>query len=152
VTDTKRRKEILELSGKLPVLMSWLAAVERNETETSIPTHDIVERFLRWVTEPALKQVALLAAIPHSFNAEILKLLLEKHDKAFDEQTAFDWLQTMPFVHQSSEGWHYHDIVRRMMLHYQHQKSPQAYRQMHAALANLYNAERHELSSSDEEQ
>ena len=152
VTNTKRRKEILELSGRLPVLMSWLAVVEGNEFETSIPTHDIVERFLRWVTEPELKQVAMLASIPHSFNAEILKLLLEKRNKIFDEQAAFDWLQTMPFVYQSSEGWQYHDIVRRMMLHYQHQKSPQAYRQMHAILANFYDAERHELSSSEEEQ
>jgi tetratricopeptide (TPR) repeat protein len=105
---------------------------------------------LRWVTEPALRQVALLAAIPRNFNVDILKLLIEKQSQALDEQAAFDWLQTMPFVKQGSEGWHYHDVVRRMMLHYQRQKSPQMYRQMHAVLANYYNVCRNELESSEE--
>jgi len=152
ITDPKRRKDILELSGRLPVLMSWLAAVGENDTETSLPTHDIVERFLRWVIEPALKHVALLAAFPRYFNMDILKLLLEKHNQTIDEQSSFDWLQTMPFVKQDSEGWHYHDIVRRMMLHYQRQKSPQMYRQMHIILAKYYDDNRHELGLSTDEQ
>ena len=152
ITDPKRLKEILELSGRLPVLMSWLAAVGGNDIETSIPTHDIVERFLRWVIEPELRQVALLTAIPRSFNADLLKLLLENRGKVVDEQSAFDWLQTMPFVKQGTEGWRYHDVVRRMMLHYQRQKNPQTYRQIHTVLANFYNTYCRELRSSEEEQ
>jgi tetratricopeptide (TPR) repeat protein len=152
ITNANRRREILELSGRLPVLMSWLAAVEGGEAETLLPTHDIVERFLRWVTEPALRQVALLAAIPRTFNADVLKPLLEQLGNAVDEQSVFDWLQTMPFVKQRSEGWHYHDVVRRMMLHYQRRKSPQTYRRTHAALANFYNTYRDELRLSEEEQ
>ena len=152
ITSIKRRKEILELSGRLPVLMSWLAAVEGGEAEPSIPTHDIVERFLRWVTQAALRQVALLAAIPRSFNVDILKFLLENQSKPVDEHSAFDWLQTMPFIEQGSEDWHYHEVVRRMMLYYQRQKSPQAYRQTHTTLAHFYNAYRDELGLSEEEQ
>jgi len=152
ITDTNRRKEVLELSGRLPVLMSWLTAVEGSEAEISLPTRDIVERFLRWVTEPALRQVALVAAIPRTLNADVLQLLLEQRGQAIDEQSAFDWLQTMPFVKQGSEGWYYHDVVRRMILHYQRQKSPQRYRQRHAALANFFNTKRQEVSSSEEEQ
>ena len=152
ITDTNRRKEILELSERLPVLMSWLIAVEGGEAEISLPTRDIVERFLRWVTEPALRQVALVAAIPRTLNADVLQLLLEQRGQAIDEQSALDWLQTMPFVKQGSEGWYYHDVVRRMILRYQRQKSPHRYRQRHAALANFFNTKRQEVSASEEEQ
>lgn len=149
ITNPKRRKEILGLSGRLPVLMSWLAAAgQEQQTDASLPTHDVVERFLRWITDPALKQVALLAAIPRVFNVDILEMLLQGQEQTIEEQTAFDWLQTMPFVQQRVDGWLYHDVVRRMMLHYQRQKSPQKYRQIHKVLANLYNRFRHKLDST----
>jgi len=151
ITDPRRREEILECSGRLPVIMSWLAAPDGNEPDISIPTHHIVERFLRWINEPNLRQVALLGAIPRTYNLDILKLILENHGQNTDEQLAFDWLLTMPFVKQGSDGWYYHDVVRRMMLNYQRQKSPQNYRQMHVVLANYYNISRHELNPSDEE-
>lgn len=152
ITDAKRRAEILKFTGRLPVLMSWLAAPETKEPDLS-PTSDIVERFLRWVNEPILRQVALWAAIPRTFNFDILKLLLDNHGQAetVSEQVAFDWLKTMPFVQQRSDGWQYHDVVRRMMLDYQRHSYPGAYAQTHAALANFYDSYRRELSFSDEE-
>ncbi len=152
IIDIKHRKEILELSGGLPVLLSWLAAVDGGEMDVSIPAHDIVGRFLRWVTEPAMKEVALLLAIPRTFNADILKLLLEKRALKIDQEAAFDWLQTMPFVKHGSEGWYYHDVVRRMMLQYRRQKSPQTYRQIHANLACHYDDQRQQRDLSDDEQ
>jgi len=151
VNSPQRRTEILECSGRLPVIMSWLAAPEASEPDISLPTHNIVERFLRWVSDPQLRQVALAGAIPRAFNVDNLNLLLEHLDQTIDKQHAFDWLLTMPFVKQRSDGWHYHDVVRRMMLHYQRRRSPQSYRQMHTILADFYNTGRHELSASEEE-
>ncbi len=140
ISNTKRREEILELSGLLPVLMSWLATPEGDEPDSSLPTHDIVERFLRWVTDPSLREAALLAAIPRSFNLDILKLLLDTQTQAqvTDVQAIFDWLQTMPFVRSRLGGWQYHDVVRRMMLLYQAQKSPENYKNLHAFIADSY--------------
>ena len=150
ISNPKRRREILELSGRLPVLMSWLAAAGQGEEgDATLPTHDIVERFLRWITDPALREVALLASIPRAFNVDILETLLQGQEPAIDEQAAFDWLQTMPFVQQSGDTWRYHEVVRRMMLRYQRQKSPHMYRQRHAALADFYNASRYELSGAN---
>jgi len=60
IVDMKRRVEILELSGRLPVLMSWLAAPENPTSEPSIPTTGIVDRFLRWISRAELRQTALL--------------------------------------------------------------------------------------------
>lgn len=151
ITDPKRRTEIIECSGRLPVIMSWLAAPESNEPDISIPTHNIVERFLRWINDPHLRQVALLGAIPRTFNLDILNLLLQKQSQTSGEEGAFEWLLTMPFVKQFADGWRYHEVVRRMMLYYQRQKSPQTYRQMQTVLADFYNTNRHELSPSEEE-
>ena len=152
IRDIKRRKEILEWSNRLPVLMSWLAAPEGKESDSSAPTHSIVERFLRWVTEPGLRQVAVLAALPRIFNVDILKLLLEDDGRGIAVVNAFDWLLTMPFVQQHADGWRYHEVVRRMMLHYQRLKTPRNYRQAHTVLSDYYVTKRLELGFSDEEQ
>lgn len=151
IKSVKRRTEILECSGRLPVLMSWLAVPEGDELDTSLPTQNIVERFLRWINEPALREIALSGAMPRIFNADILTFLLEKREQATDEHSAFDWLLTMPFVQPCSGGWRYHDIVRTMMLYYQRQKSPQTYRKLHALLANFYDERLRELGCTDEE-
>jgi tetratricopeptide (TPR) repeat protein len=152
ITDSKRRTEILEFSDRLPVLMNWLAAPEGQEADPSVPTHDIVGRFLRWITEPIWRQVALLAALPRSFNVDILKLLLEYREQTVDEQSSFAWLLTMPFVKQHADSWRYHDVVRRKMLHYQRQESPQTYRKTQMALADFYNTRRNELCLPEGEQ
>jgi hypothetical protein len=92
ITNKKRRIEILECSGRLPVIMSWLAATDGSEPDTSLPAQSIVERFLRWINEPDLRQVALLAAMPRVFNLDILTPLLDHQSQTTDVQSAFDWL------------------------------------------------------------
>jgi tetratricopeptide (TPR) repeat protein len=144
VTDHQRRAEILASSRRLPVIMSWLAAPGGNQVDTSVPAHSIVDHFLRWVDNPMLREVALVGALPRAFNADILTLLLDQRYRNVNEAQAFDWLLTMPFVTERSDGWYYHDVVRRMMIYYQRQRSPRSYREKQAALANYYNASHEE--------
>jgi tetratricopeptide (TPR) repeat protein len=96
--------------------------------------------------------VALLAALPRSFNIDILTLLLGYREQTVDEQSSFAWLLTMPFVKQHADSWRYHDVVRRMMLQYQRQESPQTYRKTQMALASFYNTRRDELCLIEGEQ
>jgi len=138
VVHEKRRVEILHWSGCLPVLMSWLATPQGEETDPSVPLHDIVERFLRWVTDQVWREVALLVAFTHIFNLDILRVILPQGRLPVDEQTALAWLQSMPFVQSRAEGWRYHPVVRRMMLRYQRQTSPQRYAHEHMLLAEWY--------------
>ena len=152
ITDDSRRKEILEYSGRLPVLMSWLSAPEGQVSDHVVPTHDIVERFLRWVPDLTLRQAALVTAIPQNFNLDVLKLLLSISNQSIEAQSIFDWLLTMPFVRQRSNGWQYHSVVRRLMLGYQKQKSPKTYQYMHSVLADFYVTKRHKISSSTEDE
>ncbi len=138
ILDEKRRTEILHWSGRLPVLMSWLATPQGEEPDPSPPLHDIVERFLRWVTEPVWRELALLVAFPHTFNLDTLHVLLSQGKYSMDEQAAFAWLQSMPFVQSRAEGWQYHPVVRHMMLRYQRQTSPQRYALVQTILAEWY--------------
>jgi hypothetical protein len=149
ITDPKQCKAIIKYTGKLPVLLGWIAESQSKEPittlpvqnqDSSIPTSDIVEWFLREVTEPALREVVVLAAIPRIFNADILELLLEGNGKSIDAQAAFDWLVKMSFIRQHPKGWQYHDVVRRIMLQYLRQKSPLTYRKMYSKLADFSKA------------
>ncbi len=151
VTDQQRRSEILVSSRRLPVIMSWLAAPGGNQVDTTLPAHSIVDHFLRWVDNPLLREVALVGALPRAFNADILSLLLDQQYRNVNESQAFDWLLTMPFVTERNDGWYYHDVVRRMMIYYQRQRSPRSYREKQAALATYFNANRQEISNANEE-
>jgi tetratricopeptide (TPR) repeat protein len=140
IRDGKRRAEILRWSERLPVLMNWLATPQAKESVSLLPLHDIVERFLRWVKEPTWREIATLVAFPRIFNLDILHVLLPQEKFSTDEQVALNWLQTMPFVQSRTGGWQYHPVVRRMMLSYQRQVSPQRYAQKQAILASWYQA------------
>jgi len=151
IKDVERRREILEFSGRLPVLMGWLAVPEGTDSDLAVPTNDMVERFLTWVPDQASRQWALSGAIPQFFNVDLLASLGESQPSAVDAPTAFEWLKTMSFVQQRTEGWRYHPIVRLMMLKYQKQKSPQTSRRLHTAMAAYYDLKRSEVSASVKE-
>ncbi|WP_376796794.1 tetratricopeptide repeat protein [Thermogemmatispora sp.] len=142
VRDPLRRREILELSGRLPVLMSWLAAPHRagGASYAVLPAGDMVERFLRWVTDPARREAALLGALPRTLNRDVLACLLRcsQGEQAPQVERVFPWLVGLPFVLERGEGWRYHSVVRRMMLEYLRRRSPAEYRALHACLASFY--------------
>jgi tetratricopeptide (TPR) repeat protein len=137
VTDIQHRQEIIKYSGRLPVLMSWLAASDTIQANVALPTQDIVERFLRWISEESFRYAAEIAAFPRIFNIDTLTYILKEQATSIDAQVAFTWLQTMPFVQQLTEGWCYHDVVRRMILRHQALKSPQSYQSTHRLLADF---------------
>ncbi|MCI0393791.1 MAG: tetratricopeptide repeat protein, partial [Chloroflexi bacterium] len=149
IHDPERRREIVDFSGRLPVLMSWLAAPEGDSPDPAVPTADIVDRFLRWVAEPTLRRAALYLATPRFFNLDLVALLLERDSPAAAE-SEFEWLRRLPSVSERERGWQYHEVVRRYLLHYQRQKSSQTYRQLHGRLAGYYNGQRQALSLDDE--
>ncbi|WP_069804142.1 tetratricopeptide repeat protein [Thermogemmatispora onikobensis] len=148
VRDPLRRQEIIEVSGRLPVLMSWLAAPrETGATYTVLPASDMVERFLRWVSDPALRETALLGALPRLLNRDVLACLLRcaLGEQAPHVERVFSWLIALPFVSERGEGWRYHSVVRRMMLEYLRRRSPVEYRELHACLATFYLQQRDAL-------
>ncbi len=137
ILDESRRNEIIEFSNRLPVLMSWLAFPSSNTPDPELPSADIVDRFLRWVTEPNLKEFALEASIPQYFNLDILKSIFS-NTEAINLQKGFEWLIEQPYVFEKKYGWTYHEIVRRLMVNYSKCKSLNRFQSIHQLIMCYY--------------
>ncbi len=140
IKDAKHRHIILKLSNRLPILMSFLAAPASMVTDKELPTDDLVEHFLSWITDPALRDIALRAALPRTFDLDILSKL-SADMPALSVQDALTWLQNMPFVQHTTNGWCYHPVVRLLILRHQRQHNPR-YRHLHATLAAHFDTQR----------
>jgi tetratricopeptide (TPR) repeat protein len=147
----ERRSEILKLSSRLPVLMSWMVASKDKRPDLSLPARNIVERFLRWISDPKLRLIVLSAAVPRTFDRSIIRLLLGDDDQSFQDSSVLEWLKTLPFVEDSSDGWSYHLVIRRLLLHYQRRQIPEIYRQRHKKLAEFYDKKRRALGLSKQD-
>lgn len=135
ITDLRVTEAILRLSGGLPLLVAMLA--EESPTDPSKiddPTDTAVDRFLKWVEDPLQRQLAIDAALPRTFNRDILRVLVG--DDKFD--ALFHWLTMMPFIVERADGWSYHQVVRSHLLRYKRRESPQRWSDLHARLAEHY--------------
>lgn len=134
VTDPRVVEVMLTLSGRLPVLLAMLAqARPDNPGAVGDPSGSAVERFLRWEHDDTRRQAALLGALPRTINADILAAAVGR-----DDDGAFAWLRTLPFVAAHASGYQYHDVVRTPMLRHVRRESPNGWRTAHSRLANLF--------------
>lgn len=135
ITNERVVQVILDLSGRLPLLVATLAAEGPTDPgKVGDPSGDAVERFLRWVEDPKRRRVALNAAVPRTINRDILAVLTGEEEA----DDLFDWLKAKPFVRDRSDGWVYHEVVRAQMLRYKRRESPQGWRELHGQLAAYY--------------
>ncbi len=131
---------VLRLSGRLPVLVSTLAASLAGNAESAAdadavddPSATAVERFLKWERDPVRRSAILEGALPRRLNADIFQAAVEG-----DAAGAFDWLCTLPFVSDRGGRAQYHDVVREPMLRLQRNSSPQRWRAGHTRLAHSF--------------
>jgi hypothetical protein len=135
ITDEQVVEVILQLSGRLPLLVATLAAESPDDpNKVGDPSGDAVERFLQWVEDPKQRQVALDAALPRHLNRDALAVLVREEES----DALFRWLKGMPFVEKRGKGWAYHDIVRAQMLRFKRQETPQGWDDLHDLLAGYY--------------
>jgi tetratricopeptide (TPR) repeat protein len=136
ILDFEVREDILNLSGRLPVLMSWLVEAAKNKTVNSNDfCANAVERFLKWVDEPDKREIALVCALPRFINQDIVSVFLEDKTKA---PVLFDWLLTQPFVQKKGKYWTYHTVVRNQLLRFEHIRSNEDWYKFHQKLKNSY--------------
>ncbi|MEZ5045314.1 MAG: tetratricopeptide repeat protein [Saprospiraceae bacterium] len=139
---------ILQLSGRLPVLLATLAESSPNSIEELDEVCETaVERFLKWEDEPSKREIALHAAVPRYLNQDILAQIAEI------EKTGelFTWLRSKPFVGQRAGRWTYHPIVREQMLRYFGQLSPREINKIHEQLAEYFQSQQTALGFSQKE-
>jgi len=135
ITDELTIEVILNLSGRLPMWLATLAeARPADAADIGDPAGDAVGRFLKWEDDPARRAIAISAALPRTFNQDVLNAVTPS-DHASE---LFGWLCGLPFVVQQARSWKYHDVVRSAMLRLQHAQSPAEWRAHHLALARAH--------------
>jgi tetratricopeptide (TPR) repeat protein len=149
ITNPKVVDVILQLSGRLPLLIATLAAGSPDHPEqVGEPSDTAVERFLKWVEDPKQRQIALSAALPRKFNRDIIAQLASEDDA----EALFSWLKKMPFVKEQRDGWVYHQVVRTQMLRYQRLTSPNGWEAAQEKLKNYFDERCKTLAVEDDKQ
>ncbi|MEU5158764.1 tetratricopeptide repeat protein [Streptomyces sp. NPDC020875] len=159
VVDEDVVRDVLRLSGGLPVLVSMLAENAGRPDGVPDPSATAVERFLRGETDPDRRAAALRGALPRRLNEDILLVATGRDPEGPDADTAdfaapygfdtageasaaglFDWLGRQPFVSHRDGHARYHDVVRDPMLRLQRTRSPRRWRTAHTRLADAFAA------------
>ena len=147
VTNPQVVEQILNLSSRLPLLVSMLADQKPTDPQQiGDPCSTAVDRFLRW-EDPLLQQLAMDAALPRRLNQDLIALLTKEEEQA---RTLFTWLKGRPFVQERVGGWGYHDVVREQMLRHQQREAPQGWAKLHQQLAEYYEKLRDDLDLKEE--
>ncbi|MFI1357495.1 tetratricopeptide repeat protein [Streptomyces sp. NPDC020898] len=142
VLDEPVIKEVLRLTGGLPVLVSTLAeARPADPDDVGDPSGTAVERFLKWETDPVRQAAALACALPRRLDADVFRAALPAAMRTLDEaelDVLFGWLRSLAFVSDRGDRILYHDVVRAPMLRLQRRRSPRRWAEQHAGLADTF--------------
>jgi hypothetical protein len=140
VTDERVVEVILNLSGRLPLLVAMLAENQPTDPgRVGDPSGDAVERFLKWETDPERRSLAVAAALPRVVNGDVLGVLTAGRDLDYAELgRLLGWLRSLPFVTRDAGRCVYHEVVRTAMIRLERSQSPTRWRERHEALAAAY--------------
>ncbi|MEU9608825.1 tetratricopeptide repeat protein [Streptomyces sp. NPDC048057] len=139
VRDEDVVRDVLRLSGRLPVLVSMLAENAGRPGGIDDPSATAVERFLKWEHDARRRSAALHGALPRHLDEDVLAVATQQAPDAQDDaEGLFGWLLGLPFVSDRGGRARYHDVVRDPMLRLQRNRSPQRWRAAHTRLAEAY--------------
>lgn len=98
ITDERVVAVILQLSGRLPVLVSMLAETRPNGPEDiGDPSGTAVDLFLRSITDPVQRSAALAGALPPELDEDLFRTVA-----AEEAAELYGWLRALPFVRDDS--------------------------------------------------
>ncbi|OUC13996.1 MAG: hypothetical protein B0A82_14535 [Alkalinema sp. CACIAM 70d] len=123
--------EIWRLSGGgLPMLVSMMAdSAPTTGDGVEDPCEFAVERFLKWESDGARRQLAMEGACARVLNEDVVAVLGDG---------AFEWLKGCAFVVRDGACWRYHSVVREQMVRYGMQRSGKRWAEVHGKLAGYY--------------
>lgn len=134
VVDEEVVRDVLRLSGRLPVLVSTLA---ENPGDARAPGATAVDRFLKWEGDPVRRAAALACALPRHIDEDVFRAAVDE-----DAAGLYGWLWSLPFVSDHGGRAQYHGVVRAAMLGVQRTGSPQRWTACHQRLAEAIGARR----------
>lgn len=135
VADETVIERIVDLSGRLPVLLDTLAQPRpRGPDEVEDPSDTAVERFLKWESGPEHRSAVLACALPLQLNEDVFGAVTPETATAPD----YGWLRGLPFVTERAGHCRYHDVIRAPMLRVQRSRSPVQWRRQQTRLAKTF--------------
>ncbi|WNZ10760.1 tetratricopeptide repeat protein [Streptomyces sp. 11x1] len=139
VVDENVVREVLRLSGGLPVLVSTLAQNPGGGPGTvDDPSATAVERFLKWERDPARRATALACALPRRLDEDLLGAVAD----GAETQELYEWLCGLPFVSERAGRAEFHGVVRTAMLRLQRARTPKRWTERHTRLAEAFGERR----------
>ncbi|MFI1607771.1 tetratricopeptide repeat protein [Streptomyces griseofuscus] len=144
ITDERLVEAILEVSGRLPVLVDALAQTRPSDPAAiGDPADTAVERFLKWIADPAERAAVLSCALPLQLNEDIYRAAVGE-----PEATGYPWLRSLSFVIDQAGRCRYHQVVRSPMLRVQRAASPTQWSRDHTRLADAFKQWRETLEAT----
>ncbi|WP_176921572.1 tetratricopeptide repeat protein [Pseudonocardia oroxyli] len=141
IFDKRLIDSVIELTGRLPVLVGMLAQSSPSTDALVDPTETAVDRFLKWESDEHRRTAALKSSIPRRLNLDILQELSD------DPKELADWLKSLAFVSSDGGTLKYHDVVRASMLKVQRLQHPTRYHEAHGRLAAYFRRIRAEMTN-----
>jgi len=125
---------LLTLSGCLPMWLATLAShLPADAADIADPASSAAELFLRLEHDPVRRSTAVSAALPRTFNQDVLAAITPPGQAS----ELFGWLSGRPFVSQQGRSWAYHQVVRNALLRQQQAQAPSQWRASHVLLAKV---------------
>ncbi|WP_445284020.1 tetratricopeptide repeat protein [Streptomyces sp. DSM 118148] len=144
ITDERLVEVILEVSGRLPVLVDTLAQARPGDPGAiGDPADTAVERFLKWIAEPAERAAVLSCALPLQLNEDIYRAAVGD-----PEANGYPFLRSLSFVTDHAGRCRYHQVVRGPMLRVQRSASPTQWSRDHTRLADTFQQWREALEAT----
>ncbi|MEU2358660.1 tetratricopeptide repeat protein [Streptomyces misionensis] len=144
ITDERLVEAILEVSGRLPVLVDALAQARPSDPAAiGDPADTAVERFLKWIADPAERAAVLSCALPLQLNEDIYRAAVGE-----PEGIGYPWLRSLSFVIDQAGRCRYHQVVRGPMLRVQRAASPTQWSRDHTRLADAFGQWRETLEAT----
>jgi len=135
ITDEQVIEVVLRLSDGLPVLVAMLARGNPAEAgSVGDRSGDAVDRFLHWVPEERLKDIASMAALPRMLDEDVVGILTGPEQAA----EIFRWLRELPFTGRRELPVRYHPVVRGPMVRRERGRSSSEFSGRHRKLAEYY--------------
>jgi tetratricopeptide (TPR) repeat protein len=134
ITDPNRITDVLAFSERIPALVSWLASARGGSAGDLALTP--VDRYLRWLDDPARQEIVLRCAMARRLNADVVAAALGEPEA----EDAFAWLADMPWLVMEGDHLRYHKALRQRIASYAQQQAPQAFQTAHTNLLAHYRA------------
>jgi tetratricopeptide (TPR) repeat protein len=149
IADPATRQALQDLSGNLPLMLALLSTDTRAHIDELSATQNVIERFLKWIPqyESVKREAIITCAFPRFFDESVISSLLPNAEA----KETFNWLCSFSFTTGHTGHWRYHSIVRRLMMQYRFDQSPEQCYKLHAHLASYYEMRMAELDLAEQE-